>query len=212
MASTVVEFAAMRISVYQMSLFCDGGYRSTVRFRFEFSVSSKCSLLKSCIKSLNPYHIWQVRHNAMASQITDVPSVYSTVCSDVDQWKHQSSALLTFVCCVGNSPVTGGFPHKGPVARKMYPFDDVIMLVWCVTLPRQGQHFNPMLRLVSIGLVNNKYLKTQGSFWVWAQPIMDDVTMWRRLSYSKRSLTHYDFIVVSKNFGKICIKENLPYS
>ena len=27
----------------------------------------------------------------------------------------------------GNPPVTGSSPHKGPVTRKMFPFDDVIM-------------------------------------------------------------------------------------
>ena len=35
--------------------------------------------------------------SAMASQITGVSIVYSTVCSDTDQRKHQSSALLAFV-------------------------------------------------------------------------------------------------------------------
>ena len=29
--------------------------------------------------------------------------------------------------CEGNPPVTGGFPHKGPVTRKMFPFDEVIV-------------------------------------------------------------------------------------
>ena len=29
--------------------------------------------------------------------------------------------------CARNSPLTGEFPHKGPVTRKMFPFDDVIM-------------------------------------------------------------------------------------
>ena len=29
--------------------------------------------------------------------------------------------------CEWNSPVTSEFPHKGPVTRKMFPFDDVIM-------------------------------------------------------------------------------------
>ena len=29
--------------------------------------------------------------------------------------------------CEGNSPVTGEYPHKGPVMRIMFPFDDVIM-------------------------------------------------------------------------------------
>ena len=30
--------------------------------------------------------------------------------------------------CVGNSPGPVNSPHKGPVTRKMFPFDDVIML------------------------------------------------------------------------------------
>ena len=30
--------------------------------------------------------------------------------------------------CVGNSPGSVNSPHKGPVTRKMFPFDDVIML------------------------------------------------------------------------------------
>ena len=44
--------------------------------------------------------------SAMASQITNLKMIYSTVCSGVDQRKHQSSASLAFVCA-GNSPVTG---------------------------------------------------------------------------------------------------------
>ena len=34
--------------------------------------------------------------------------------------------------CEGSSPVTGEFPHKGPVTWKLFPFDDVIM--WDVTM------------------------------------------------------------------------------
>ena len=30
--------------------------------------------------------------------------------------------------CEGNAPVTGGFPHKGSVTLKMFPFDDAIMI------------------------------------------------------------------------------------
>ena len=33
--------------------------------------------------------------------------------------------------CAGNSPVTGEFPHKSPVTRKLFPFDDVIMWPKC---------------------------------------------------------------------------------
>ena len=51
--------------------------------------------------------------------------VYSTVYSGEDQRKHQSSASLAFVRGIHRSPVNS--PHKGPVTRKMCPFDDVIM-------------------------------------------------------------------------------------
>ena len=47
---------------------------------------------------------------AMASQITSLAIVYSTVYSGVDQRKHQSPASLTFV--KGTSPVTGEFPAQ----------------------------------------------------------------------------------------------------
>ena len=39
--------------------------------------------------------------------------------------KHQSSASLAFVLGIHRWPVNS--PHKGPVTRKMFPFDDVIM-------------------------------------------------------------------------------------
>ena len=63
----------------------------------------------------------------MASQITGVSIVYSTVCSGADQRKHQSSASLALVRGIHQSPVNS--PHKGPVTRKMFPFDDVIMVL-----------------------------------------------------------------------------------
>ena len=62
---------------------------------------------------------------AMTSQITCVTIVYSTVCSGTDQRKHQNSAALAFVRGIHRWPVNS--PHKGPVTRKMIPFDDVIM-------------------------------------------------------------------------------------
>ena len=62
---------------------------------------------------------------AMASQITFVSIVYPTVCSGADKIKHQSSASQAFVRGIHRWPVNS--PHKGPVTRKMLPFDDVIM-------------------------------------------------------------------------------------
>ena len=62
---------------------------------------------------------------AIASQITSLTIVYSTVYSDADQRKYQSSASLVFVRGIHRRPVNSS--HKLPVTRKMSPFDDVIM-------------------------------------------------------------------------------------
>ena len=72
-----------------------------------------------------PYHYNDVVMSAMESQITSLTIVYSTVYSGADQRKHQSSASLAFVRGIHRWPVNS--PHKGPVTRKMFPFDDVIM-------------------------------------------------------------------------------------
>ena len=61
----------------------------------------------------------------IASQITSLNIVYSTVYSGADQRKHQNSASLAFVRGIHRGPVNS--PHKWPVTRKMFPFDDVIM-------------------------------------------------------------------------------------
>ena len=68
----------------------------------------------------------------IASQITSLTIVYSAVSSGADQRKHQSSASLVFVRGIHRGPVNS--PHKRPVTRKMFPFDDVIMCL--VTPPR----------------------------------------------------------------------------
>ena len=64
--------------------------------------------------------------SAMASQITSLTIVYSTVYKGIDQRKHQSSASLAFVRGIHWWLVNTS--HKGPVTRKMFPFDDVIMI------------------------------------------------------------------------------------
>ena len=70
-------------------------------------------------------HYGDVIIGAMASQITSLTIVYSTVYSHADQRKHQSSASLAFVWGIHRGPVNS--PHKWPVTRKMFPFDDVII-------------------------------------------------------------------------------------
>ena len=66
--------------------------------------------------------------DAIASLITSLKIVYSTVYSVADQRKQQSSA----------SPVNS--PHKWPVTLKMFPFDDVIMISACHSNPSE-KHF-----------------------------------------------------------------------
>ena len=71
------------------------------------------------------WHYNDVIMGTITSQITSLMIVYLTVYSDADQRKHQSSTSLAFVRGIHRRPVNS--PHKGPVMRKMFPFDDVIM-------------------------------------------------------------------------------------
>ena len=70
-----------------------------------------------------PLHYSDVIMSPMDSQNTSLTIVYSTVYSD--QRKHQSTASLAFVSEIHQWPVNS--PQKGPVTRRMFPFDDVIM-------------------------------------------------------------------------------------
>ena len=80
----------------------------------------------------------------MASQITSLTIVYSTVYSGADQRKHQSSASLSFVRGIHRWPVNS--PHKGPVTQKMFPFDDVIMPTFILCIAHNGLEFVAFLR------------------------------------------------------------------
>ena len=57
---------------------------------------------------------------SIAYQITILTIVHSSVNSDVDQRKRQSSAPLAFVRGIHRRPVIS--LHKWPVTRKMFPF------------------------------------------------------------------------------------------
>ena len=77
------------------------------------------------MKSVTNKHYTDVIMGTIASQITNFTIVYSTLYSDADQRKYQSSASLAFVWGIHRRPVN--CPHKWPVTRKIFPFDDVIM-------------------------------------------------------------------------------------
>ena len=100
---------------------CWDYFNSCISFR---RICFACIMKSASMQSEDLYSVWHycdVIMGAVASQITSLTIVYSTVYSDADQRKHQSST----------SPANS--LHKGPVTRKMYPFDDVIM-IWMYLL------------------------------------------------------------------------------
>ena len=91
-------------------------------------VASNCCWAPHCLANTAyiTIHYDDVIMDSIASQITSLTIVYSTVHSGADQSKHQSSASLAFVWEIHRWPVN--FPHKWPVTPKMFPVDDVIMI------------------------------------------------------------------------------------
>ena len=77
-------------------------------------------------EKVQPFNYNDVVMDWMASQITSLMIIYSTNYSGADQRKYQSSASLAFVRGIHRWPANS--PHKWPVTRKMFPFDDVTML------------------------------------------------------------------------------------
>ena len=83
------------------------------------------------VRTCQRTHLYPAPHGSdvimsvMASQITGVSIVHSIVCWGADQRNLQSSTSKVFVRGLHQSPVNP--PHRGPVTRKMFPFDDVIM-------------------------------------------------------------------------------------
>ena len=66
------------------------------------------------------FHYGDVIMGAITSQITNPTIVYSTVYSDADQRKYQSSASLAFV-------VPGEFPAQMASNAENVSFDDVML-------------------------------------------------------------------------------------
>ena len=96
-----------------------------IRQNIGHTMSPQMKLLYLIFTAVDFAHYSDVIMGAMASQITNLSIVYSTINSDADQRKHQISASLAFVRGIHRWPVNSA--HKWPVTRKMFPFDDVII-------------------------------------------------------------------------------------
>ena len=80
-------------------------------------VESLCAVASESIAMTSNWAHWRLK--SPASRLFT-----QAVIQGADQRKHQSSASLAFVLGIHRWPVNS--PHKGPVTRKMFPFDDVI--------------------------------------------------------------------------------------
>ena len=114
------------------------------------------NLLKSTITSPSTHthasiklHYNEVLMIAIASQITSLTIVYSSVYSGADQRKHQSSASVALVGGIHWWLVNS--PHKGPVTRKRFPIDHVII---CLASSVLGSAL--LRKSISISLSVNK--------------------------------------------------------
>ena len=130
----------------------------------------------------NPQEYWYTHYDdvimgTVASQITSLTIVYSTVYSDTDQRKHQSSASLACVRGFHRGPVNSS--HKWPVTWKMFPFHDVIMrpsIHWEQASPIQTNEMKQHLMDNSL-VILWATITVQWSFSLWAQPMTDDVVL-----------------------------------
>ena len=106
---------------------------------------------------------FQSRHNGRDSlSITSLTILYSTVYSGADQRKHHSSASLVIVRGMHRWPVNS--PHKWPVTRKIFPFDDVIM-IYVDMVVRVGVHSRLCVSARTVFPCVDLYYKNKTALW-----------------------------------------------
>ena len=116
--NVLVTWALWRLKSPTIRLFVQQHARSNNNENIE--APHWCSFVRGSI-----HHYNDVIMSAMASQITSLTIVYSTVYSGADQSIHQNSASLAFVRGIHRWMVNS--KHKGSVMRKMFPVNDVII-------------------------------------------------------------------------------------
>ena len=130
-------------------------------------------------------HYNDVTMSAMASQIISLAIVYSTVYSGTDQRKHKSSASLAFVREIHRWPLNS--PHKWPVTRTLFQFDDVIMRICVQSISSKLQQTTTNRELCASILVctvrnsHRQYLHTTCSHTMLIGS--EGVTLWKKWNY-----------------------------
>ena len=146
-------------------------------------------------------HYCDVIMGAVASQITSLTIVYSTIYSDADQRKHQSSASLAFVRRIHRGPVNS--LHKWPVTRKKFLFDDVIMLAWKMV--------SGMIKNAKIS--NRSNMRICNELWCWFSKASKVFDQWIWIPNIKSIkgifLDLSQFIDLLMNVARKCVKRSL---
>ena len=143
------------------------------------------------------HHYDDVIMTMLASQITSLTVVYSIVYSGVNQRKHQSSASLAFVREIHRGPVN--FPHKWPVTRKMFPFDDVIMMMTTVgqCMPEVSQRNEINDRWMYWSNLISKQLSTRPSRYCMMRVPSGTWT----INHIPKTTVEYDYLSTTHLFG-----------
>ena len=149
---------------------------------------SVCDIM-CCMYVLLCSHYNDIIMDTMASQITSLTIVYSTVYLDADQRKHQSSTSLAFVRGIHWGLVNS--PHKWPVTRKMFPFDDIIVL-FIVDFPIRRPNCN------FITVSQSQSLSVCTTYWFWPA----------RQTYRYRSNT---WVIEGKMIGNIFTEKEMSF-
>ena len=141
---------------------------------------------------------------AMASHTASLTIAYSTLHSGADQRKHQSSVSLAFVRGIHRWPVNS--PQKGPVTRKMFPFDDVIM-----DAKNSFKQFADAVPIyTSIHVMNIYWLYKLTEAWLIKN---DEIQIWKEIALLLQQFTIISMKWtgklhtknVSKNFVQVCV-------
>ena len=130
--SAVLEGKQNSCGNFQWVCYRDTNLRPYYLYMTCWNWQNVVEVMACCLRASGPQVVhgctlqWRgVIMNLVTSQITSISIVCASIYSGTDQRKHQSSALLDFVRRIYRWSVNS--PHKGPVTRKMFPFDDVIM-------------------------------------------------------------------------------------
>ena len=119
--------------------------------------------------------------STMASQITSLTSLYSTIYSGTDQRKHQSTGSLAFVRRIHRWPVNS--PHKGPVfhwciyASLGLNEKNVVMIDYVFTSYGKGTVYAPKTNSQQLRLQLCHFARVRVIRWFWVCAIYFFVTL-----------------------------------